>query len=96
MFSFKANLEMKRHQFSFELISIVKWKPILVNDPRATMYSSFVFATQVHGVIGYKLCWLLPEDQNQGTPVGHESADTSTGHWFKLDFPAGSFNQKHL
>ena len=43
-------------------------------------YSSFVFATLVHGVIGYKFCWLLPEDQNQGTPVGHESADTPTGH----------------
>ena len=24
MFSFRANLEMKKHQFSFELISIVK------------------------------------------------------------------------
>ena len=37
MSSFKANLEMKKHQFSFELISIVIWKPIPVNDPRATM-----------------------------------------------------------
>ena len=27
----------------------------------------------VHGVIGYKFDWLLPEDQNQGTPSGHES-----------------------
>ena len=37
MFSFKANLEMKKNQFIFELISIVKWKPIPVNDPRAIM-----------------------------------------------------------
>ena len=38
-------------------------------------------AILVHGVIGYKFCWLLPfEDQNQGTPAGHESADTPTGN----------------
>ena len=37
MFSFKANLEMKKHQFNFELVSIVSWKPFPVNDPRATM-----------------------------------------------------------
>ena len=43
-------------------------------------YSSFVFATLVHGVIGYKFCWLLSKDQNQGTLAGHESADTPTGH----------------
>ena len=43
-------------------------------------YSSFVFATLVHGIIGYKFCWLLLEDQNQGTPAGHESTDTPTGH----------------
>ena len=42
-------------------------------------YSSFVFATLVNGVIGYKFCWLLPEDQNQETP-GHELADTPTRH----------------
>ena len=31
-------------------------------------------AILVHGVIGYKFCWLLPpEDQNQGTPTGNES-----------------------
>ena len=37
-------------------------------------------AILVHGVIGYKFCWLLPEDQNQGTPAGHESAETPIGH----------------
>ena len=31
-------------------------------------------AILVHGVIGYKFCWLLPsEDHNQGAPAGHES-----------------------
>ena len=46
-------------------------------------YSSFVFATLVYGVIGYKFCWLFPsEDQIQGTPVGHESNDTIVrDHW---------------
>ena len=40
-------------------------------------------AILVHGVIGYKFCWLLPfEDQNQGTLAGHESNDTVVGdHW---------------
>ena len=37
-------------------------------------------AILVHGVIDYKFCWLLPEDQNQGTPAGHESADTLIGN----------------
>ena len=37
-------------------------------------------AILVHGVIGYKFCWLLPDDQNQGTPVGHESAETPIGN----------------
>ena len=37
MFSFKANLEMKKHQFNFELISVVSGKPFAVNDPRAIM-----------------------------------------------------------
>ena len=27
-------------------------------------YSSFVFATLVHGVIGYKFCWLLPQSRS--------------------------------
>ena len=58
----------------------MNWKPFPVNDPRATCYSSSVFATLVHGVIGYKFCWLLPsEDQNQGTPAGHESNDAIAG-----------------
>ena len=37
MFSLKANLEMKKRQFNFEVLSIVSWKPFPVNDPRATM-----------------------------------------------------------
>ena len=37
-------------------------------------------AILVHGVIGYKFCWLLPEDQNQGTLAGHESAETPIGN----------------
>ena len=40
-------------------------------------------AILVHGVIGYKFCWLLPyEDRNQGTPIGHESNGAVVGdHW---------------
>ena len=40
-------------------------------------------AILVHGVIGYKFCWLLPfEDQNKGTPTGHESNGAVVGdHW---------------
>ena len=40
-------------------------------------------AILVHGVIGYKFCWLLPsEDRNQGTLAGHESNGTIVGdHW---------------
>ena len=37
-------------------------------------------AILVHGVIGYKFCWLLPEDQNQGTLARHESAETPIGN----------------
>ena len=37
MFFFKSNLEMKKHQFNFELILVVSWKPFPMNDPRATM-----------------------------------------------------------
>ena len=34
-------------------------------------------AILVHGVIGYKFCWLLPsEDHKQGTPAEHESNGT--------------------
>ena len=41
-----------------------------------------VKAILVHSVIGYKFCWLLPEDQNQGTPAGHESNGTTVrDHW---------------
>ena len=40
-------------------------------------------AILVHGVIGYKFCWLLPsEDHNQRTSVGHESNGTTVrDHW---------------
>ena len=40
-------------------------------------------AILVHGVIGYKFCWLLPfEDHNQGTPAGQESNGTTVSdHW---------------
>ena len=35
----------------------------------------------VHGVIGYKFCWLLPsKNHNQGIPAGHESAETPIGN----------------
>ena len=37
-------------------------------------------AILVHGVIGYKFCWLLLEDQNQRAPAGHESAETPIGN----------------
>ena len=40
-------------------------------------------AILVHGVIGYKFCWLLSsEDHNQGTSAGHESNGTTVrDHW---------------
>ena len=39
-------------------------------------------AILVHGVIGYKFFWLLPEDHNQGTLAGHESNGTTVkDHW---------------
>ena len=40
-------------------------------------------AILVHGVIGYKFCWLLPsEDHKKGTPAGHESNGTIVkDHW---------------
>ena len=37
----------------------------------------------VHDVIGYKFCWLLPEDHNQGTPAGHESNDTTVRDYWE-------------
>ena len=46
-------------------------------------------AILVHGVIGYKFCWLLPEDQNQGTPAGHESAETPIGNELEGDKGCG-------
>ena len=49
---------MKKHQFNFELVSVVSWKPFPVNDPRATK------AILMHGDIGYKFCWLLPQSKS--------------------------------
>ena len=70
---------MKKHQFNFELISVVSWKTFPVNDPRAT--KQLAKAILMHGDIGYKFCWLFPfEDHNQGTPVEHESAETPIGN----------------
>ena len=38
-------------------------------------------AILVHGVIGYKFCWLLPsEDHDQGIPTRHESVETPIGN----------------
>ena len=37
MFSFEANLEMKKHQFNFELMLIVNLKPFPMKGPRVTM-----------------------------------------------------------
>ena len=50
-------------------------------------------AILVHGVIGYKFCWLLPfENHNQGIPAGHESAKTPIGNesMVILLFPFGT------
>ena len=46
-------------------------------------YAMLVKAILVHGVIGYKFCWLLPsEDHNQGTLAGHVSNGTTVrDHW---------------
>ena len=39
-------------------------------------------AILVHGVIGYKFCWLLLGGHNQGTPAGHVSNGTTVrDHW---------------
>ena len=64
MFSFKANLEMKRHQFSFELYQLWSENPSQWTILEPLCYSSFVFATLVYGVIGYKFCWLLPHSRS--------------------------------
>ena len=42
-------------------------------------------AILVHGVIGYKFCWLVPKDQNQGTLAGPESAETPIGNESTID-----------
>ena len=57
---------MKKHQFT------LNWYHLWIENPsqwtilEPLRYSNFVFATLVHGVIGYKFCWLLPlENMNQ-------------------------------
>ena len=45
-------------------------------------YSSFVFATLVYGVIGYKFCWLLP--QSRSTSWTRISWDTN---WARITYP---------
>ena len=54
-------------------------------------------AILVHGVIGYKFCWLLPEDQNQGTPAGHESNGTTVrDHWEDMNQLRHQLGTYHL
>ena len=48
-------------------------------------YSSFVFATLVYGVIGYKFCWLLP--QSRSTSWTRISWDTK---WARISGTKGS------
>ena len=55
---------MKKHQFT------LNWYHLWIENPsqwtilEPLCYSSFVFATLVHGVIGYKFCWLLPQSRS--------------------------------
>ena len=50
--------------------SALNWYQLRVENPsqwtilEPLWYSSFVFATLVHGVIGYKFCWLLPPSRS--------------------------------
>ena len=60
----ELTLKWKKVPIHFELVSFVIWKPFPVNDPEPLYYSSFVFATLVYGVIGYKFCWLLPHPRS--------------------------------
>ena len=55
---------MKQDQFTWnwyhwELVNLSQWT---ILEP--LYYSSFVFATLVNGVIGYKFCWLLPQSRS--------------------------------
>ena len=44
-----------------------------------------VEAILVHGVIGYKFCWLLPsEDRNQGTPVDWAPINRTCTSWARI------------
>ena len=67
---------MKSHQFTLNWYHLQSENPSQWTILEPLCYSSFVFATLVYGVIGYKFCWLLP----QGAPVEHESAETPIGH----------------
>ena len=54
-------------------------------------------AILVHGVIGYKFCWLLPDDKNQGTPAGHESNGTTVrDHWEDMNHLRQQLGTYHL
>ena len=55
-------------------------------------------AILVHGVIGYKFCWLLPsEDNNQGIPAGHESNGAVAGdHWEDMNQLIHQLGTNHL
>ena len=55
---------MKKHQFT------LNWYHLWIENPsqwtilEPLCYSSFVFTTLDHGVIGYKFCWLLPQSRS--------------------------------
>ena len=55
-------------------------------------------AILVHGVIGYKFCWLLPsEDSNQGTLAGHESNGAVVeDHWEDMNQLIHQLGTNHL
>ena len=55
-------------------------------------------AILVHGVIGYKFCWLLPsEDHNKGAPAGHESNGTTVrDHWEDMNQLRHQLGMYHL
>ena len=50
--------------------SSLNWYHLWIENPsqwtilEPLCYSSFVFATIVHGVIGYKFCWSLPQSRS--------------------------------
>ena len=68
---------MKQDQFTWNwyswlLVSHSQWTTL---EP--LYYSSFVFATLVHGVIGINF---VDHFLNQGAPAEHKSAETPIGH----------------